>query len=155
MNIYLNKFIGDVFKKPGKALDLGAGDFFDVACMKQLGWNCEGVDLNTGVDLEKSFLSKNKPFDLVYSNYVLQKIRNKERFLQTIYENLKKDGWFFIHTFDSSDPNSSSEITRKDLQSLLRKVGFQDIKIRTFSFYDNDVGHRHWHKILEAVGRRG
>jgi len=27
MNVYLKKFIEEKFKKPGKALDLGAGDF--------------------------------------------------------------------------------------------------------------------------------
>ena len=73
MNTDLKKFIDEKFAKPGKALDLGAGDFFDVACLKQLRWKCEGVDIKKGVDLEKKFESKNKPFDLVYSNYVLHK----------------------------------------------------------------------------------
>ena len=154
MNAYLFKFISNNFKKPGKALDLGAGDFFDVACMKQLGWKCEGVDKNTGINLEKSYLSKSAPFDLVYSNYVLQKITNKKQFLQSAHENLKKGGWLFLHTFDASDPNSSSEITRQDLQKLFGEAGFKNIKIKSFSFYDNDIGHKHWHKILEAVGKK-
>ncbi len=54
MNIYLKNFISEKFKKPGKALDLGAGEFFDVAYLKQLRWKCEGADIKTGVDLEKN-----------------------------------------------------------------------------------------------------
>ncbi len=154
MNLYLHEFIKDTFKKPANALDLGAGDFFDVACMKQLGWKCEGVDLNTGTNLEKPFLSKHGPFRLVYSNYVFHKIKNKKTFLQTIYNNLMKDGWFFIHTFDASDPNSSSDISKRDLEKSLREAGFSNIRARTFNFYDNEAGHRHWHKILEAVGQK-
>jgi len=154
MNIYLKNFISEKFKMPGKALDLGAGDFFDVTCMKQLGWKCEGVDMKIGVDLEKVFESKTKPFDLVYSNYVMHKLRNKKQFIQTIYSNLKHGGWFFIHTFDESDSNSKSDLSRDYLQKLLVDQGFQNIKIRLFSYYDNEEGHKHWHKILEAIGRK-
>lgn len=154
MNIYLNKFVHSTFKKPGKALDLGAGDFFDVACMKQLGWKCEGVDKNMGINLEEPYFSHYGPFDLVYSNYVLQKIKNKKQFLQSACQNLKKGGWLFLHTFDASDPNSSSEMTRKDVQRLVADAGFTNIKIHMFSFYDNDIGHKHWHKILEVVGEK-
>lgn len=111
MNTYLKKFIEEKFKKPGKALDLGAGDFFDVACLKQLGWKCEGVDIKTGVNLEQYFLSKNHPFDLVFSNYVIHKIKNKEQFIKIVFDNLKKGGWFFIHTFDKKDKNSKSVLT--------------------------------------------
>ena len=57
MNTYLKKFIEEKFKKPGKALDLGAGDFFDVACLKQLGWKYEGVDIKTGQDFIEIFFN--------------------------------------------------------------------------------------------------
>lgn len=154
MNIYLKKFIDEKFKNPGKVLDLGAGNFFDVACLEQLGWKCEGVDIKTGVNLEKPYESKCKPFDLVYSNYVLHKLKNKKQLIQIVYDNLKNDGWFFIHTFDRSDPNSTSKITHSLLKKLLEKQGFKNIKVRVFSYYDNEEGHKHWHKILEAVGQK-
>ena len=95
MNIYLKKFIDEKFKKPGKALDLGAGEFFDVACLKQIGWKCEGVDIKTGIDLEKKYESKNKPFDLVYSNYVLHKLKNRKQLIQTIFNNLKNFSFLY------------------------------------------------------------
>ncbi|MFA5932139.1 MAG: methyltransferase domain-containing protein [Candidatus Paceibacterota bacterium] len=154
MNTYLKKFIDGKFKKPGKALDLGAGDFFDVACLKQLGWKSEGVDIKMGINLEKTYESKNKPFDLVYSNYVLHKLKNKKQFIQTIFNNLKNEGWFFIHTFDQSDKNSKSNLSRIYLKKLLSEQGLKNIKIKLFSFYDNDEGHKHWHKILEATGQK-
>ncbi|PIR68514.1 hypothetical protein COU49_00525 [Candidatus Nomurabacteria bacterium CG10_big_fil_rev_8_21_14_0_10_35_16] len=154
MNIYLKKFITKKFKKPGKALDLGAGDFFDVACLKQLKWECRGVDLKTGINLEKIYKSKDKPFDLVYSNYVLHKLKNKKHLIQTIYTNLKRGGWFFIHTFDQSDPNSTSNISRDYLQKILIEQKFKKIKIKLFNYYDNEENHKHWHKILEAVGQK-
>lgn len=154
MNTYLKNFIEEKFKKPGSALDLGSGDFFDVDYLKQIGWECEGVDIKTGVDLEKKFISKNNPFDLVYSNYVIHKLKNKVQFVQTIFINLKQDGWFFIHTFDKIDKNSRSDLTKKYLQKLLTRQGFKNIKIRVFSCYDSEEDHEHWHKILEAVGQK-
>ena len=154
MNTYLKEFIRKKFNKPGKALDLGAGDFFDVACLKQLRWKCEGVDIKTGIDLEKTYRSKNKPFDLVYSNYVIHKLKNKEKFIQTIFDNLKKHGWFFIHTFDKNDKNSKSDLTQNYLKKILSNQGFKNIKTRVLSYYDNEEKHKHWHKILEATGQK-
>lgn len=154
MNNYLKIFTSEKFKKPGKALDLGAGDFFDVACLKQLGWKCEGVDIKTGVNLEKTYESKNKPFDLIYSSYMIHKLKNKEQFIQTFFDNLKKDGWFFIHTFDKSDKKSKSNLTQVYLQKILLKQGFKNIKTRVLSHYDNEEGHKHWHKILEVTGQK-
>ena len=154
MNVYLKNFIEDKFKNPGKALDLGAGNFKDVAWLTQLGWFCEGVDIKNGVDLEKFYLSKNKPFDLVYSNYLLHKLKTKEQIIQTAFNNLKKDGWFFIHTFDKSDTTGKSDMTSSSLKKLLKNQGFKNITVRTFDFYDEEQGHEHWHKILEASAQK-
>ena len=60
MNEYLENFINTKFRKSSKALDLGAGDFCDVKNLEKLGWECEGVDLEMGIDLEKPYVSKNK-----------------------------------------------------------------------------------------------
>ncbi|MFH1200825.1 MAG: methyltransferase domain-containing protein [bacterium] len=93
-------------------------------------------------------------FDLVYSNYVLHKLKNKKQLIKTIYNNLKNGGWFFIHTFDQSDSNSTSNISRDCLKKMLTEQGFKKIKIKLFSRYDNDEGHKHWHKTLEATGQK-
>jgi trans-aconitate methyltransferase len=154
MNIYLEKFVKETFPKQGKALDLGAGNFFDVASLRQMGWKSEGVDLKTGINLEKSFKSNKGPYDLVYSNYVVQKLINREQLFKTIHDKLKDGGWFFIHTFDASDKNSKSKLTSSLLKKELKKRGFTNIKTKVFSFYDNDFGHKHWHKILQATGKK-
>lgn len=154
MNICLEQFIADKFRRPGKALDLGAGKFFDVACLKQLGWVCSGVDKLTGTDLEKKYLSPKKPFDLVYSNYVIQKLKNPEQLVETAYNNLKSGGWIFLHTFDKTDKQSKSKLDKKQLAAMLKKQGFSGIEARVLDFYDNDPGHNHWHKILEIFAKK-
>lgn len=154
MDRYSKKFVENNFKKPGKALDLGAGDFSDVNYLKQLEWECEGVDIKTGVNLEIPYQSENRPFDLVYSNYLLQKIKNKKQLIQTAYNNLKEGGWFFIHTFDKSDSNSNSDLTSDSLKEILEEQGFKNIKIRLFDYFDKAKNHNHWHKILEAISQK-
>lgn len=154
MNTCLENFIQNKFNKPGKALDLGAGKFYDVACLKQLGWKCEGVDKSTGVNLEKPYISKKGLFDLVFSNYVLNKIKNKRQFINTAYSNLKKEGWLFLHTFDISDKNCKSGINKQKIIKILNKQGFKNISGKIFSFYDNDLGHKHWHRILEITAQK-
>ena len=155
MNQFLEKFIDSVFGKPGKALDLGAGLFLDVKGLKQKGWKCEGVDLNTGVDLEFPYWSENAPFDLVFSNYVLQKLKNKKQFVKTAFENLRKNSWLFIHTFDKSDKTGSSDITQESLKEILIDAGFKNIKARLIDYFDDEPGHNHWHKILEVTAQKG
>lgn len=154
MNKYLKKFTKDKFRVAGKALDLGAGEFPDVSGLKQMGWFCEGVDLKTGFNLEQKFKSENAPFDLVYSNYLFQKINNRVQFIETVYSNLKPGGWFFLHTFDISDQQSNSSLTDKVLEKLLIKKGFKNISVRKFDLYDEDPGHSHWHKILEVTAQK-
>lgn len=153
MNKYLEKFVDDNFKKPGKALDLGAGDFVDVKGLRKKGWDCEGVDIRAGVNLEKPFHSEDAPFDLVYSNYTIQKIKNKKQFIQNIVDNLKSGGYMFLHTFDKSDESGNSQLDRDTMIELLGD-NFTSIKTRVFRYYDNEKGHRHWHKILEVTGKK-
>ena len=153
MNQYLAKFIEEKFSNPGKALDLGAGDFDDVKELKERGWDCEGVDLKTGIDLEKPYRSAKAPFDLVYSNYVIQKIKNKKQFIQTIIDNLKSDGWMFLHIFDNSDKRGNSGLGEDIIADLLGNK-FKNVKMRVFDYYDSEEKHNHWHKILEVTAQK-
>lgn len=153
MNKFLKDYVSKIFKEPGKALDLGSGNNADVSGLKKQGWSCEGVDLNTGVNLEKPFYSKNAPFDLVYSNYTIQKIKNKKQFIINIVNNLKPNGRFFLHTFDKSDKNGDSRLDENAIIELLTN-NFTDIKIRVFKIFDNDLGHKHWHKVLEVTAQK-
>lgn len=154
MNSELKKFIKNKFSKPGKILDLGCGNFNDINGFKKLFWKTEGVDLKYGVDLENYFLSKNYPFDLVISNYLIHKIKNKDVLIKSIYDNLKNDGWFFIQTFHKNDKLSSSKLTATYLKKCFKSHGFKNIKTRIFDFFDDEIGHKHWHKIIEISGRK-
>ena len=53
MNPELKHFIVRHFLKGGKALDLGSGDGTDLRGLKEMGWECDGVDIITGTDLKK------------------------------------------------------------------------------------------------------
>ncbi|MFA6160347.1 MAG: hypothetical protein WC678_04670, partial [Parcubacteria group bacterium] len=82
----------------------------------------------------------------------LQRIKNKDIFAKTIHDNLRNDGWFFMHTFEKNDQIISIGMSQDFLRGLLEKQGFRNIEIRIFDHYDE--GHKHWHKILEASGQK-
>lgn len=149
MNIYLKQFIKSLGFK-GKSLDLGEGESFDVACLKQLGWEAYGVDKISGTDLEKVYISPLKPFDVVYSLYVIHFLKNRYALAESAYKNLRSGGYFFVHTF-TRDKNSSSDLDEESLRKILESVGFSEIEIKVEKFYDNEVNHKHWHNILQAI----
>jgi len=160
MNESIKCFVETHFDKPGKVLDLGAGNFSDVHSLQQMGWIGEGVDISMGVNLEHPFFSKHGPFDLVIANYVIHKLKNKKQLVKTAYDNLKTNGWFFVQTFDMSDKTGkwkskpSMRLSAENIRELLEQVRFINISEKVFDFYDYDEGHKHWHRILEVVAQK-
>ena len=152
MNVYLKKFIESNFENPGKALDLGSGDFSDVNYLKKEGWECEGVDKKSGVNLEKLYISNMKLFDLVYSNYVLHFLNNRQQLINSAYKNLKKGGWLFIHAFEKSDKHTKKGLTEKEMREMLQQ--FKNISIKVFNYYDNEPNHNHWHRVMEVSAQK-
>jgi ubiquinone/menaquinone biosynthesis C-methylase UbiE len=152
MNKRLIQFINDIGTVQ-TALDLGAGTGVDVANLNTLGIKAEGVDLKTGVDLEQPYLSPNAPFDFVYSCFVIHKLKNRCVLVSTMKQNVKRGGYVLIHTFDVSDPLSTSDLSEYTLRTLLGAFGFVDILTRTFEVWDDEEGHNHYHTILEATAR--
>ena len=152
MNELLLKFIKSNFNKPGSALDLGCGAGDDINNLKHLGWDTEGVNLPE-VDLNFFYKSKKK-FDLIYSNYVLQFIKNKDEFLKTCYNNLKKGGYLFISTFDKSDKVLKNTFEKQDLFDIFNKY-FINIKIEKTKIKDNHepIGS-HNHIVLVLTARK-
>lgn len=156
MNHYLEQYVKKTFSQHGKALDLGAGEFLEVIGLKQLGWECDGVDIATGVDLNTVHELPNRPYDLVYSLYVIHKLTHPESLVKTAIINLKIGGFFYLHTFDISDTISRPPIkfTASSLTKLLQNVKFTNITTRVFPVYDNEEGHKHWHQVLEAIAQK-
>ncbi|MCF7795061.1 class I SAM-dependent methyltransferase [Patescibacteria group bacterium] len=152
MNYLLSEFIKNNFNKPLSALDLGCGKGLDVKGLNYLGWTVKGVDLPE-VDLNEPFIL-NKKYDLVYSIAVLQFIKNKEIFIDTCFNNLKKDGKLFILTFDKTDKNINNYLTKRKIFNLL-KYKFKDIKIEKLKFEDNHkpIGF-HEHTVLSITATK-
>lgn len=151
MNPFLKAFIEKKFKQVGTALDLGAGSYEDIKALKTLRWQAKGVDIKDGVDLNNAYIDPQKPFDFVYSNYVLHKIQNQSNFIETISKNLKNNGYFFILTIVD---NISEEEQLKNLADPLRQNNLILKSHITRKIFDNAPGHKHWHIILELIGQK-
>lgn len=154
MNPELKHFVTEYFSKVGKALDLGCGNGIDVEGLKKMGWVCDGVDIITGTDLNEVYLSPNAPYDLVYSNYVIQKLKTPESLVKTIELNLKKDGKFFLHTFDESDEIAKKTYTKETIKELFRGTSLQPEYCEVLRVWDYEVGHQHYHQILQITGTK-
>ncbi|MBR3236070.1 class I SAM-dependent methyltransferase [Candidatus Saccharibacteria bacterium] len=154
MNPELKQFILQYFPEGGKALDLGCGNGTDVKGLKEMGWKCDGVDLTTGTDLNEVYLSPNAPYDLVYSNYVIQQLKAPESLIITIEKNLKDGGKFFIHTFDKSDEVVKKKYTKESIAKLFENTTLKPESYKVFRIFDNEIGHHHWHQILQISGTK-
>lgn len=150
MNTRLYELLKDM-PRPGSALDLGAGDGADVRMLELMGWHCVGIDKKTGTNLNERYLSPDAPFDVVYSNFVMHKLKRPAVLLETAFANLRPGGTVFIQTFDESDPISSSTLTPAILERMALETGFTEVKTDVFDLYDIEPGHGHTHRILEIV----
>lgn len=112
------------------------------------------MDLKTGIDFEKPYLSKKSPYDLVYSNYVQHFLINKENIILSAYNNLKPGGWFFFHDIEYSHLTTKQYLTRKEMEKIIEKCGFKIIKSQQFDYFDKKTDHMHWHVIVEIRAQK-
>lgn len=101
------------------------------------------------MDLDEPYLSPRAPFDVVYSNFVIHKLKQPAVLLETAFVNLRSGGTVFIQTFGESDPISSSTLTPALLKKLATETG--EVRTDVFDFYDEEPGHGHTHRVLELV----
>ena len=122
--------------------------------LEKVGWECDGVDIITGTNLNEVYLSPNAPYDLVYSNYVIQKLKNPESLIKTIKINIKEGGKFFLHTFDESDEFARKKYTKESIQELFKDTDLQPESCEVIRVWDDEVGHQHYHQILQVSGTK-
>ena len=152
MNPELKDFVTKYFTRVGKALDLGCGDGTDLKGLEEMGWKCDGVDIITGTDLNEVYLSQNAPYDLIYSNYVIQKLKAPESLIKTIEINIKSGGKFFLHTFDESDEFAKKKYTKESIQELFKDTDLQPESCEVIRVWDDEIWHQHYHQILQVIG---
>ncbi len=119
-----------------------------------LGWKCKGVDIITGTDLNKLYISDDAPYDFVYSNYVIQKLKTPESLIKTIEKNLKTGGRFFIHTFDKTDEFAHNTYTEELLKKLFNDTSLMVESCSKMKVWDDEPGHLHYHQILQITGKK-
>lgn len=140
------------YLKPGaKILDLGAGDFSDVKELEKNGYVCEGVDLKTGTDLNKLYISDIAPFDMVMSNFVLHFLDNQEQLVETAFSNLENKGIFYYQDLEFQAITGKKYLTKEQTEKLIKSKGFEIISSKKSKYFDDKEGHKHWHIILEVV----
>ncbi len=153
MNNFLEEFIKEKYgSNVGSALDFGAGKGVDVRELQKIGWDVKGLDLPSN-DLNFPYKT-DKQVDFIYSIAVIQFIKDKEVFVRNIIDNLKDDGWFFILTFSKNDVffGEKGGMSKEDLEGLFKE--FKNVKTENKDFFDNDIGHNHWHKLLIVTGQK-
>jgi 2-polyprenyl-3-methyl-5-hydroxy-6-metoxy-1,4-benzoquinol methylase len=156
--------------KPGKILDIGCGDGFFLSCLKDLGWQVKGIEIDEksaqfanqqGLNVFAGILEQaNLPdnfFDVIRLSHTLEHVYNPKETLKEIYRILKPNGSVIIKV-----PNFNSialkfypkglEIPRhlfhfniENLKKLLHDTGFHNIKIK---FYSVGILHAHGPKFF-------
>lgn len=152
LNPFLLKFINDNKLEPGKALDFGSGEGNDVQGLEKLGWSVVGLNLPEH-NLDGEIFKNKQKVDLIYSNYVLPFIKDKQTFVLSIYKNLKNGARVFLITFSKNDQGFKEYgTTEEELANLFIK--FKNIKIVNNRVWDDEPGHNHWHELLILTAQK-
>ncbi|MBL0241377.1 MAG: class I SAM-dependent methyltransferase [Chloracidobacterium sp.] len=157
----------------GRALDIGCGSGVFLSILKQYGWNVRGLELKHaaadaakekfGIDVSVGDLAdanfEEESFDYISFNHSLEHLPNIIEVLGQVKKLLKPDGLLYVEVPNANSlsqrisgkywlhwdvPRHLYSFTPKTLKSLMRKTGFQDLKIETFraDFYLSDLRYR-------------
>ena len=146
--------LDNVYGRPGRLLDLGAGRGDHLAAFERLGFEVVGVDINERspelaggfrietVDLESQPLPfEPASFDSVFSKSVVEHLRAAASVLAGVREVLRPGGraailtpsWEHTHRrIFYSEYTHVRPFTRHSLHEALVLAGFEDVQVRTF-----------------------
>jgi SAM-dependent methyltransferase len=153
------------FTRPGRALDFGcgAGDF--LAQWRDRRWECCGVELSEraiaaararGLDVRRTIGEyADASFDYVRANHSLEHVLDPPAILREFHRVLKPGGTIFIgvptrdglparvfgrHWWYLGAPVHPVTFSTEGLTSLLRRVGFEPVRVSTNSDYASIAG---------------
>ena len=144
----------NVYKQPGRLLDIGSGRGEYLAAFHELGFETAGVDisprapeLSEGARVEVADLERDplpfppESFDFVYSKSVIEHTRYPTRMLSRAIEALRPGGTAAIltpswaHTYWGPfylDHTHVTPFTAPSLEKALTQTGFTDVEVSNF-----------------------
>jgi SAM-dependent methyltransferase len=146
--------LDNVYGRPGRLLDLGAGRGDHLASFERLGFDVVGVDVNERspelggglrietVDLEAQPLPFDpEHFDFVFTKSVIEHLRTAASVLARVREVLLPGGRIAVmtpswaHTYKRvfySEYTHVRPFTQQSLHEALLLAGFEDVRVRPF-----------------------
>jgi len=145
----------NIYKNPGRILDLGCGRGEYIKVFSDLGFDPFGLDISPNTikylealnvvaiaNLEKGeFPYEKNSYDFVFSKSVIEHMRNPMGLLNVSYESLKPGGTAVIMTPSSMhnykhafyiDHTHVTPFTKTSLCDALKMAGYQDIQVSYF-----------------------
>jgi SAM-dependent methyltransferase len=165
--------------KPGRILDAGAGHGLFAECARRWGFDCNAIDASAeaielarlrGVTVMPAALGVRLPFENdVFATVVLNQViehlepRVAQQCLGEIYRVLEPGGMAYVASpsrFDAvqvtADPTHINLLTPSELQTMLRKAGFERLKRFDAPRYKGQIGRRlhrrfRWDRLSETA----
>jgi 2-polyprenyl-3-methyl-5-hydroxy-6-metoxy-1,4-benzoquinol methylase len=162
-NKLFGKNIDKLFTKRGHLLELGCGRGYLLLTLKELGWDCKGVDIDISHALKEIkeevesadilFYNDTQHYDLIVIDQVLEHIPKNDclYFLKNLHGMLKKGGFlvsrtpnrltgphdvsrWFIPLGTKAEGTHFNEMTLTETISMMKKAGFRSFKTPNFPF---------------------
>lgn len=154
-----------VFAAPGRVLDFGCGAGEFLLGMKAAGWSCAGVEVSdTALQVARSqdlWVEKqlsaysDASFDYVRANHSLEHVPRPGEILEEMFRVLVAGGTLFLgvptnesqnaglfgeHWWYLGTPVHPVTFSTRGLLALLRRVGFEPIRVSTNSDFGSTAG---------------
>jgi len=146
------------YSPPGKALDVGCGNGQLLHRLKDIGWDCEGVEFNKGAvetcrshglkvthgDLESAKF-EDASFDLITASHVIEHVPDLHSFMKEIARLLKRGGqalirtpnnealgrkWFGSHWYADDVPRHLFHLSVANLDMIASRNNLSRVKLK-------------------------